>query len=52
MGTYLLGRYIGRSLFIWAPVLILGIIVTILTIRFGSIAEKSAETKGAVETEI
>ncbi len=42
MGTFLLGRFQGEDLFMWTPILIIGIAVTILTLKFGAI--KSAKT--------
>ncbi len=42
MGTFLLGRFQGEDLFMWTPILIIGIAVTILTLKFGTI--KSAKT--------
>ena len=37
MGTFLLGRFQGDDIFMWTPILIIGIIVTLLTLKFGGI---------------
>ena len=42
MGTFLLGRFQGEDLFMWTPILVIGIVVTILTLKFGAV--KSVKT--------
>ncbi|MFG1449821.1 MAG: MFS transporter [Thermoplasmataceae archaeon] len=37
MGTFLLGRFQGEDLFMWTPILVIGIVVTILTLKFGAV---------------
>ena len=44
MGTFLLGRYQNNDFLIWLPILVIGIAVTVLTLKYGPTADKGAQT--------
>lgn len=52
MGTYLLGRFSHNTLYIWTPVLVLGIVVTTLTLKYGAMAERKRMPGKVNEVEI